>query len=77
MDNIIIKLKSLRDELSNANNGGILTGIYWRVSSVINNKFGAASIYSTLLKRIEDIDYDTKLDMNKGKLLGVINHVLE
>lgn len=77
MDKIIQKLKSLKIEVSIADNGGIMTGLYWRLSSLLSKEFGENSVYIKRLKEIKDIDYETQKERNKGKLTGIIDQVLD
>lgn len=75
--NIISKLKSLKEEIAKANNGGILQGLYWRVTAIVTKEMGSDNSYNSLLKQFTDIQYDAYVDKNKGKLIGLINLIFD
>jgi hypothetical protein len=78
MQKLIIRLKRLKDELKGGKNEGDIQGIYWRLHSLIdNNDFKFKNVYLKRFNEIDNIDYSSLVERNRGRLTGLINQILD
>jgi hypothetical protein len=70
-------LKAIKEDLKNASNGGLMEGLYWRLSSFIKREFPDSSVYNSYLSRITAIDSYNLIYSNKVKLLSIIDQILD
>lgn len=75
---MILKINKYISEVTKAKNPGELEGIYWRIHSFVSNSdFPAKDTYLKALNAVEKLDYSIMLDNNKGKIKGVLDHILD
>ena len=77
MNNTILKLKSIKFDLSQAKNGGDIWGLYGRLKSFSIKIYGDDNVYLKRLLEVDNIDYESQVDKNKGKLNGIVDRILD